>query len=141
MHRAPRGSRRGGLTRAARRAAEERGEGLIVTLAGVVVFLVLLLAATHILLNLYARSLVSTAAFDAARIAAGADSHSAGQAEQHVHQLLGGTVEGVSVSIGEQNVTVEVRASGPSLTFLGTSDLGLSSITQTATVRRERFLD
>ncbi|MDQ1402568.1 MAG: hypothetical protein QOG03_884 [Actinomycetota bacterium] len=51
----------------------EDGTGLIASTAGIMVFLVLLLLAVQVLFNLYATSAVTAAAYDAARIVAGAD--------------------------------------------------------------------
>src|SRR5260370_32282159 len=75
------GGARGGLV-ARRPAAEsdptptlpsERGTGVIGTMIGFAVFLVLLLVAVQVLFDLYARSAATAAAFDAARTAAGYD--------------------------------------------------------------------
>lgn len=52
----------------------ERGAGLIGTLAGFLVFMLLLLAAVQILYDLYATSVVTAAAYDSARLVAGYDS-------------------------------------------------------------------
>lgn len=49
---------------------EERGTGLVGTLAGVIVFLVLLLFAVQLSVNLYATTTVTAAGFDAARLVA-----------------------------------------------------------------------
>ena len=46
---------------------------MVSALAGTTAFLVLLLFATQLLFNLYATSVVTAAAFDAARVVAGAD--------------------------------------------------------------------
>ena len=51
----------------------DRGAGLIGTSAGFLVFLLLMLAAVQILFNLYATSMVTAAAHDAARDVAGFD--------------------------------------------------------------------
>jgi Flp pilus assembly protein TadG len=67
------------MTRSIRSGAEERGTGLIPTVAGVLVFLTLLLLAVQVTFGLLARSAVTASAFDAARIVAGAD---AGDREQ-----------------------------------------------------------
>ena len=56
-----------------RRGESDRGAGLIGTSAGFLVFLLLMLAAVQILFNLYANSLVTAAAHDAAREVAGFD--------------------------------------------------------------------
>jgi hypothetical protein len=51
----------------------DRGAGLVGTSAGFLVFLLLMLAAVQILFNLYANSMVTAAAHDAARQVAGFD--------------------------------------------------------------------
>ena len=53
-------------------ATPERGAGLVGTVAGITVILVLLLFATQVLVDLYARSAVTAAAYDAARQVAAA---------------------------------------------------------------------
>lgn len=70
----------------------EAGSGVLGTLVGVTVFLTLLLFAVHLVLNLYGTSVVTAAAFDAARLRAGDDGRavSESEAERHALQLLGG---------------------------------------------------
>lgn len=70
----------------------EAGTGLLGSIVGVTVFLVLLLFAVHLVLNLYGTSVVTAAAFDAARLRAGGGGTvvSEGEAERHVHDLLDG---------------------------------------------------
>lgn len=70
----------------------EAGTGVVGTLAGVAVFLALLLFAVHLVLNLYGSSVVTAAAFDAARLRAGDGGRAATEAdaERHALQLLGG---------------------------------------------------
>lgn len=53
------------------RSADDKGAGLIGTIGGVMVFLVLLTFAVQLLFNLYATSAVTAVAHDAARAAAG----------------------------------------------------------------------
>ena len=52
----------------------QRGAGLLSTSAGLLVFMLLMLAAVQILFNLHATSMVTAAAHDAARKVAGLDS-------------------------------------------------------------------
>ena len=76
-------------TTSAGSAAEgrERGSGLLPAVAGVTVFLVLLLFAVQVLLGLYATSVVTGAAYDAARqVAAGAEEPAA---EAHARSVMG----------------------------------------------------
>lgn len=51
----------------------DRGSGLLGTVAGFLVFLLLMFAATQVLFDLYATSMVTSAAHDAARVVAGFD--------------------------------------------------------------------
>lgn len=74
-------------------ASGEEGVGLVSSLTGVTVFLVLLLFAVHLVLNLYATSVVTAAAFDAARVVAGRDGDEAA-AERQARELLDGYDEG-----------------------------------------------
>ena len=57
-----------------RPADRQRGTGLISTSVGFLVFMLMMLAAVQILFNLYATSMVTAAAHDAAREVAGFDS-------------------------------------------------------------------
>lgn len=65
---------------------DEEGSGLIGSITGVTVFLVLLFLAVHLVLNLYATSTVTAVGFDAARLVAGrgggpdAEAYAEGQA-------------------------------------------------------------
>lgn len=67
--------------------SSEAGTGLIGSIVGVTVFLVLLLFAVHLVLNLYGTSIVTAAAFDAARLRAGGSGAAMSEAEAEV-QLL-----------------------------------------------------
>lgn len=75
-----------------RRRPDEAGTGLVGSLVGVTVFLVLLLFAVHLVLNLYATSLVTAAAFDSARLVAGSDGGRPAEAaaERQARDLLDG---------------------------------------------------
>ena len=55
------------------RAADDRGTGVIGTVTGVGVFVVLLVFCAQVLFGLYATSVVGAVAYDAAKTAAGAD--------------------------------------------------------------------
>ncbi len=65
-------------------------------MVGVSVFLVLLLFAVHLVLNLYGSSVVTAVAFDAARLRAGSEGAQASEvdAERHVLELLDGYRDG-----------------------------------------------
>ena len=69
---------------------DERGTGMVSSIVGVTAFLSLLLFATQLVLNLYATSTVTAAAFDGARIVAGARGGAAAEAdaEAHIRSLL-----------------------------------------------------
>ncbi|MDP8992991.1 MAG: hypothetical protein M3N31_08095, partial [Actinomycetota bacterium] len=58
---------------AGRRHRNEEGAGIVSTVAGVAVFLVLLLLAVQVLVGLYATSVVTAVTYDAAKVLAGAD--------------------------------------------------------------------
>src|SRR5438093_12361613 len=83
------------LRRLGRRAApterSERGSGPISTWIGFVVFLGMLLFAVQALLNLYATSVLTSVAYDAARQVAGSDGGTDAMtgAEDRARQLLG----------------------------------------------------
>jgi hypothetical protein len=61
------------MTGSAARVPTDRGSGLLGTAAGFLVFLMLMFAATQVLFDLYATSMVTSAAHDAARVVAGFD--------------------------------------------------------------------
>ena len=118
------------------------------TTTGVTVFLVLLLFAVQVLFNLYATSMVTAAAFDGARLAAGSDAGPDGQARQaaeaHVRDVLGeySTRDGFALEWSEdplgRDVVLTVRASNPS--FLPAAvrrPLGFDRIERTVRVRIE----
>ncbi len=76
-----------------RDADSERGSGLFGTLMGLTVFMLLLVAAVQVLFNLYATTVVTSAAFDAARLVAGYDRaddrcRAAAEAESALRQRL-----------------------------------------------------
>ncbi len=64
------------------------------SLVGVTIFLVLLLFAVHLVLNLYGSSVVTAAAFDAARLRAGDGETTEAEAEAQALQLLAGYRDG-----------------------------------------------
>jgi hypothetical protein len=144
------------VTRSTKSAAEERdeeGAGLVATLVGVIVFLTLLLFGAQLLLGLYARSVVTAAAFDAARIAAGAASDVDGNgvpddialaaAEDHARRLLGRFGRDrarFDWGIDADRLELRVRAASPRL--LGALATGaIGEIDRTVRVRLERFRD
>jgi hypothetical protein len=136
-------------TRSIRSVADDRGTGLVSTTAGVTVFLVLLLLAAQVLYNLYATSVVTAAAYDAARVVAGAaargDSVEAErQGKARFRQLLGryGTdfVETLDFSESTDEVVVlHVRSLNPSLLLGRAGRTAFGVIDRRVRVRVERF--
>ena len=132
-------------TRSTRSAADdERGAGVVSALAGTTAFLVLLLFATQLLLNLYATSVVTAAAFDAARVVAGSDGGPGRitAAEAQARHVLGRYGKRVRFdwSIDDDVVALRVRATNPNflLTRVGTAT-AFQRIDRTVRVRVERF--
>jgi hypothetical protein len=125
---------------------------MIGTLAGVTVFLVLLLFAAQVLLNLYAASVVTAAAFDAARIVAGAEGGPDRQhdAEQYARSLLGGYGQDASFAWSRVDTEgdgvadrVELRIVAPSPTTLLPGMAGrlpFQTVDRTVRVRIEQFV-
>jgi Flp pilus assembly protein TadG len=115
----------------------DRGSGVVSSLAGVAAFLAFLLLAVHVILGLYATSLVSDAAADAARRVAGTSltTDPTATAEAQVRKALGRLGEGASVrvTIGDDSVGVTVRVARPGFTRA----FGEGVIERTVRVRRE----
>jgi len=123
----------------------DRGAGLLATLIGVMVFLVLLLVAVQVLYNLYATSAVTAATYDGARIAAGyaaaGDPRAHEAAAAHVKDILGAYGDRVELTWIEtaEVESLTVRASNPSFLPRGLrGPLGLDHIERTVRVRIER---
>ena len=115
----------------------DHGSGVVSSLAGVAAFLAFLLFATHVILGLYATSVVTDAAADAARRVAGTSNTSdpGAAAEAHVRRALGRLGDGASVrvTIGDDSVGVTVRVARPGFT----RTFGAGVIERTVVVRRE----
>lgn len=134
-------------TRSTRSASDrERGVGLIGSLAGVVAFLSLLLLAVQVTYDLYATSAVTSAAFDAVRIVAGADSASdpnaRNRAEATARGILGAYGERVTFEWSEDadNIALRVQATNPG--FLPPPlrrALGVDRVDRTVRARVERL--
>ncbi len=127
----------------------ERGAGLLGTSAGLLVFLLLMFAAVQILFNLYATSMVTSAAYDAARSVAGFDSAASRcaavpAAERAFADALGdyATAAGVSLTwtcTDPRSVRLRVQADHPSVLPPRMAGLGsLASLDRTITVRTEQ---
>ena len=121
---------------------------MIGTLAGVTAFLVLLLFAAQVLLNLYAVSTVTAAAFDAARIVAGGDGGAVAQpeAERQARRLLGRVGDDARFTWsyvdtdgapGADHVALRVQVESPSR-LLPYLHLPFQQVDRTVTVRVER---
>lgn len=131
-------------TSSRRAQRSDAGVGLVGTLAGVTVFLVLLLFAVQVLLNLYATSVVTAAAFDAARdvASAGGDAAAVPRAEAKARDVLGRYADAVAfewtVPSGD-DVVLHVHAENRMFTFAGL-DLGaLQTVDRTVRARIECF--
>lgn len=130
---------------------DERGTGLVGTVAGVAVVLVLLLFAAQVLLDLYARSTITAAAYDAARqVAAGRVDHSDPgalaaaelHAEQRARSVLGRYGQRVAFTwtVDDQVVRLRVQATTPHVGISAVpSVLHLDRVDRGVTVRIERF--
>lgn len=118
----------------------EAGTGAVGTLVGVTVFLSLLLLAVQTSLNLYSASTVTAAAFDAARIVAGAEAAAepaaVAAAEDQVRSLLDGQVVELRWSIDEEVVALTISAERPSR-LLRDVPLPFDTVERTVRVRRE----
>ncbi len=136
------------MTPPPRRGSGTRGSGLIGTSAGFLVFLLLLFAAVQILFNLYATTMVTTAAHEAAMKVAGFDAYpdrcaavpaadaafieSLGQYGREGHATLTWTCN------DPQRVIVRITADHPTLLPRAVSGLfGLSHMSKVIEVRTE----
>jgi hypothetical protein len=121
------------------RVRGERGAGIVSSLAGVTMFLAFLLLAVHVVLGLYATSIVTDAASAGARRVAGSsvtdDPEAPSRAEATIRDALGALGESASISwdLAPDTVAVTVRVSRPG--FLRAISTG--SIERTVRVRRE----
>lgn len=126
-------------------ATVESGTGLIGSVAGVSVFLCFVLFAVQIAYDLYATSAVTAAAFDAARVVAGAEArgdHAAvTRAEADARRVLGTYGERVRFewSVDDDHIAVRVQATNPG--FLPAAvrrPLGVDHVDRTVRARVER---
>ncbi|MBX3285681.1 MAG: hypothetical protein KF703_10085 [Actinobacteria bacterium] len=130
-------------------ASAEDGTGLVGSLATVVVFVSLLLFAAHVLVALYARSVVSAAGFDAARSVASREvdhgdpvavAAAQQQADVQLRRLLGrmGDRAQVSWQVDPDVVELRIEVPVPGLGVPGLDrPLGLEEIERVFTVRVE----
>ncbi len=132
------------------RQERDQGAGLIGTIAGVLVFLGFLLFAVQLLINLYATSAATSAAFDGARLVAGSRTDHAtsdslararAEAERRMRDELGQLGDRVTFDWSASNAdVVAVRIEGPAPRFLLPGlggPLGFDHIDRTARVRVE----
>lgn len=133
-----------------RTAPSERGAGLIGTIGGVLVFLVLLSFAVQLLFNLYATSAISAAAHDAAHIAAEGSidrtdpaqvDAQVSEAEAHARTVLGRYGEQVEFrwDVDAEWVRLTVVGQHPDLAISQVSGaFGLNRVERTIEVRVEQ---
>ena len=121
---------------------------MVGSVVGVTAFLTLLFFAAQLVLNLYATSTVTAAAFDGARIVAGADGGPAAEveAERHIRELVGNESDSLTMSWayldidgvpGPDVVALTVDAEHPTHLF-GSLPIPYQHITRTVRVRMER---
>ena len=139
------------LCRLTRHGRAENGTGLIGSLVGVTVFLSLLLFAVHLVLNLYATSVVTAVAFDAARVVAGSDGGRTAEvaAERHARGVLGRYDDAGDLDFAWRYLStdgdgvpdvVELRVVAVHPTaLLAHLDVPFQRVDRTVTVRLERF--
>lgn len=116
------------------------------TVSGVLVFMVLLMLAVQVAFDLYARSAVGAAAFDAVRVVTGSDAGatpaSLAAAERHARQELGhyGRLARFTWQLSGDTVTLTVTIHNPSvLPAALVGPLGLDTVKRTVVLRRERL--
>lgn len=120
----------------------EAGTGIISAVFGVAIFLGFVLLASQVLLDLYTRSVITSAATRGAEIVAAANGGTAAEplADATVERLLGRDASQATLSwqVTSTEVALTVRLTTPSLlpVALG-GPLGLDRITRTVVVARE----
>ena len=140
------------MLRPVRRCTDDAGTGLIATFAALVVFLGFLLFAVQLLVDLYASSATTDAAFDGARLVAGSrtghdDPEALAQAErraeERVRSELGGFGRKVSfdwTGTDADSVQLRVRGRAPRFLWPGLQGaLGVDEVDRTVRVRVESW--
>lgn len=118
------------------------GTGIISAVFGIAIFLVFVLFASQVLLNLYTRSVVTSAATRGAEIVAAANGGPTAEpvADATVERLLGQEASRATLTwqVTSTEVALTVRLTSPSLlpVALG-GPLGLERITRTVVLARE----
>ena len=129
----------------ARRIDLERGVGAVSSVVGVTIFLALLFFAVQVLYNLYATSVVTAAAFDAARVVAGSDGGSDVQddAWERACQVMGRYCDRVEPDWSQSTddvVILRVVAENPNLLMRGLGTVApFQTVDRTIRVRVERL--
>ena len=126
-------------TRSASRR-DERGTGLFGSVFGVTAFLVFLLLAVQVAVALHARTAVGAAAYDAARVASGADGSTAA-AEAGARSMLGEAGADTTFEWAVQGDDLVLRVRTPVPSILPASlrrPLGLDEVDRIVRIRRER---
>ena len=124
---------------------DERGGGPLSAWFGFIVFLALLLFAVQVLFNLYATSVVTSVAYDAARKVAGARGgpRTTAEAESDARRALGRYSDRVTFQwsgAGDDMVELRVRATSPSVLLPALAGpLAFGDMDRTVRVRIERF--
>lgn len=115
---------------------------MVGTLVGAAIFLVLLVLAVQFLVRLYATSVLTSVAYDAARSVADAPGYQAqavAAADAAARRRLGSMGAGATLlwrQVDAQQVVLEVRAASPGFAPL---PLSYRRIDRTVVVRTERF--
>lgn len=124
--------------------ADEAGTGLIASIVGVAVFLILLLLAVQVSFDLYAHSAVTAAALEAASAVAGSEAGASASAQadavSNAREILGRYAAGATFDWQVTPTTVELTVSvhNPSLLpSFAVSGLGMSEWRRSVVVRRE----
>lgn len=121
---------------------EEAGTGIISAVFGVAIFLVFVLFASQVLLNLYTRSVVTSAATRGAEVVAAANGGPSAEplADATVERLLGQDASRATLTwqVTSTEVALTVRLTTPTLLPVAFSGpLGLDRITRTVVLARE----
>lgn len=127
--------------------AGEQGTGLVGTIGGLAMFIVLLMFAVNLLTHLYYTSSVTAVTFDAARAVAGAqsvdDMGARASAVANARALLGGIGADTDFDwSGTSAEVVRLRVDAPTPHLLPATmlrELGMDRIRRTVVVRAERF--
>jgi Flp pilus assembly protein TadG len=122
-----------------RQNQDERGTGVVGTAFGAAVFIAFLLLATHTLLSLYASSVVSSTAWDAARMAADSDDTASAKANAQT-RLHGFKNASVVIDKTTTDVSVRIQADRPMFLPRGLANSsGLGRIDKTVHARVENW--